>query len=59
MTKIGREMSIERIMGLHVIDDEEYQRYREAMEPILNSIGGSFGFDFIIAEVLNQKQMII
>lgn len=55
MTKIGREMSIERIMGLHVIDDEEYQRYREAMEPILNSIGGSFGFDFIIAEVLKSK----
>jgi uncharacterized protein (DUF1330 family) len=48
-------MSFERIMGLHVIDDEEYQKYREAMEPILKSIGGSFGFDFKISEVLRSK----
>ncbi len=48
-------MSFERIMGLHVIDDKEYQKYREAMEPILKSIGGSFGFDFKISEVLRSK----
>ncbi len=48
-------MSFERIMGLHVVNDEEYQNYREAMEPILNSVGGAFGFDFKIAEVLRSK----
>jgi uncharacterized protein (DUF1330 family) len=37
-------MTFEIVMGLHVIDDEEYQKYREGMEPILNSVGGSFGF---------------
>ncbi|MET0045572.1 MAG: hypothetical protein ABW100_18875, partial [Candidatus Thiodiazotropha sp. 6PLUC3] len=48
-------MSYERIMGLHVIDDEMYQKYREGMEPILTSIGGSFGFDFRVSEVLRTK----
>lgn len=48
-------MSFERVMGLHVIDDDEYQKYREGMEPILISVGGSFGFDFKIAEVLRSK----
>ena len=47
-------MAFERVMGLHVIDDDEYQRYRDAMEPILNAIGGSFGYDFKIAEVLRS-----
>lgn len=42
-------------MGLHITDDEEYQKYREAMEPILNSIGGYFGYDFKIKEVLRSK----
>jgi uncharacterized protein (DUF1330 family) len=48
-------MSFERIMGLHVTNDEEYQMYREAMEPILKSIGGSFGYDFKISEVLRSR----
>ena len=48
-------MSYERIMGLEVIDDEQYQKYREGMTPILESFGGYFGFDFKIAEVLISK----
>ena len=48
-------MTFERVMGLHVIDDAEYQKYRESMEPILESIGGSFGYDFKISEVLRSK----
>ena len=48
-------MTYERIMGLHVIDDEKYQLYREGMMPILKSYGGSFGFDFKISEVLLSK----
>ena len=48
-------MSFERIMGLDITNDEEYQKYREGMVPILESFGGSFGFDFKIAEVLKSK----
>jgi uncharacterized protein (DUF1330 family) len=48
-------MSFERIMGLEVINDEEYQKYRDNMMPILHSFGGSFGFDFKINEVLKSK----
>jgi len=48
-------MSFERIMGLEVINEEEYQKYRENMIPILQSFGGSFGYDFKIGEVLKSK----
>lgn len=48
-------MPYERIMGLDVSDDEEYQRYRDGITLILESYGGSFGFDFRIAEVLKSK----
>lgn len=48
-------MAFQRIMGLNVIDDERYQAYRQAMEPILNDMGGRFGYDFKIAEVLRSK----
>jgi len=48
-------MSFERIMGLDVIDEDDYQRYREGMIPILESFGGSFGFDFKVSEVLKSK----
>ena len=45
----------ERIMGLDVIDDIEYQKYRVAMLPILKSFGGAFGYDFRVSEVLLSK----
>ncbi|MFQ3261655.1 DUF1330 domain-containing protein [Reinekea sp.] len=48
-------MAVERIMGLFVTDDEEYQRYREGMVPILHTYGGSFGYDFKVSEVLISK----
>ena len=48
-------MAFERIMGLEVINGEEYQKYRKHMMPILHSFGGSFGFDFKINEVLKSK----
>lgn len=48
-------MAFERVMGLQVSDDDEYQRYREAMTPILHSFGGAFGYDFKVAEVLMSK----
>jgi len=48
-------MAFERVMGIFVSDDEEYQRYREGMTPILHSFGGAFGFDFKVSEVLLSK----
>lgn len=48
-------MSFERIMGLEITNDLEYQKYRDAMMPILESFGGSFGFDFKVSEVLKSK----
>ncbi len=48
-------MSFERIMGLEVSNDEEYQKYRENMIPILHSFGGRFGYDFKVSEVLKSK----
>ena len=48
-------MAFERIMGIEVIDDVQYQQYREAMTPLLHAVGGDFGYDFKIAEVLKSK----
>jgi len=45
----------ERIMGLNIINEKMYQEYRKNMLPILESYGGSFGFDFRVAEVLKSK----
>lgn len=42
-------------MGLCVSDDEQYQKYREGMTPILHSYGGAFGFDFKVSQVLLSK----
>lgn len=48
-------MAFERIMGIDIINEQEYTKYREAMSPILKSFGGSFGFDFKVSEVLKSK----
>lgn len=48
-------MTYERIMGLEVIDQDMYQDYRDAMTPLLNAVGGDFGFDFIVSKVLKSK----
>jgi uncharacterized protein (DUF1330 family) len=44
-----------RVMGLNIRDNEAYSLYRNTMTPILKSFGGSFGYDFKIAEVLKTK----
>ena len=46
---------MEYLMGLYVTDDEMYQKYRNAMFPILQKHGGGFGYDFKIAEVLKSE----
>ncbi len=45
-------MSYEILVGLNVIDDTMYEQYRAAMKPILASYEGSFGYDFVVSEVL-------
>jgi len=40
------------LMGLEVIDDASYARYRAGMTPILTSHGGSFECDFAVAKAL-------
>ncbi len=47
-------MAREMLVGLNVIDDQAYQRYRDAMRPILKSYGGGFRYDFKVSEVLKQ-----
>lgn len=49
---------LEVLVGLDVVDDEGYARYRSAMMPILTSFGGGFGYDFRIAEVLKSESAV-
>ncbi len=48
-------MAIETIVGLHIVNEEGYQMYRNEMTPILESYGGGFGYDFKVSEVLKSK----
>jgi uncharacterized protein (DUF1330 family) len=48
-------MALEMLVGLHVVDEDGYQTYRDKMTPILESYGGGFGYDFKIAEVLKSQ----
>ena len=43
---------VEMLVGLNVIHDERYAEYRRRMTPLLESRGGSFGYDFRVSEVL-------
>jgi len=45
----------ERIMGLNVIDEQAYKKYRQEMTPILNSYGADFGYDFTVSNVHKSK----
>jgi uncharacterized protein (DUF1330 family) len=45
-------MPYEMMVSLHVLDDEAYSSYREAMRPILERFGGGFRFDFRVGETL-------
>ncbi|MFT5286102.1 MAG: hypothetical protein ACI8TQ_002270 [Planctomycetota bacterium] len=42
----------EHLVGLHVSDDETYTKYRAAMTPLLEAVGGFFRFDFTIDKTL-------
>ena len=51
----GNVVAIEIIVGLYVNDDNLYQKYREAMFPILQTYGGNFGYDFKVSDVLKSE----
>jgi uncharacterized protein (DUF1330 family) len=46
---------IEMLVGLQVTDDSNYAKYREGMTPILKSVGGGFGYDLKVSEVLKNE----
>lgn len=48
-------MSYEMVVGLDVLDEQQYEQYRAAMKPILSTYGGNFGFDFKVSEVLQSE----
>jgi uncharacterized protein (DUF1330 family) len=53
---MGVIMSYEMVVGLDIINDSDYQRYREAMTPILETFGGGFRYDFKVDEVLKNEE---
>lgn len=44
---------LEILVGLKVVDDEGYRKYRNKMKPILFNMGGGFRYDFIVSETCN------
>ena len=44
-----------KIIGLHVRNGDLYRRYRDGMTPLLNRQGGTFGYDFVVSEVLRSE----
>lgn len=48
-------MSYELTVGLHVVDQQEYARYRKEMRPLLEAVGGSFRYDFEVGRVLHSE----
>ena len=51
----SKKSSFEMLVGLNVINDLEYQKYREGMMPILKNYKGEFGYDFKVSEVLKSE----
>ena len=48
-------MPFENLVGLHVVDEDGYRKYREGMIPILTSFGGHFRYDFAVSDVLKGE----
>lgn len=47
-------MPYEMMVALEIVDPDGYQRYREAMRPLLEAAGGGFRYDFEIARTLRS-----
>lgn len=49
-------MAWEMMVGLFVSDPEVYRQYRDAMRPLLESVGGGgFRYDFEVARTLKSE----
>ena len=48
-------MAYEMLVGLEVIDDASYNKYRKAMTPLLNQQGGGFNYDFKVTELMKSQ----
>ena len=48
-------MAFELTIGLWVVDGEKYARYRAEIEPLLKACGGTFRYDFEIAQTLKSE----
>ncbi|MBV1908584.1 MAG: DUF1330 domain-containing protein [Kangiellaceae bacterium] len=47
-------MNHEVLVGLEIVNEVEYQKYRVAMKPILVTYGGGFSYDFKVSDVLHS-----
>ena len=45
-------MAFAMLVGLNVVDQEEYAQYRAGMTPLLEAAGGTFAHDFDVARTL-------
>ena len=45
----------ELLVGLNVVDEDEYLAYREKMLPILIGHGGGFRYDFVVSKTLKSE----
>ncbi|ACK67734.1 conserved hypothetical protein [Rippkaea orientalis PCC 8801] len=48
-------MSIEMLVALNISDEDLYQKYRDAMTPLLKTYGGVFHYDFKVSQVLKAE----
>lgn len=47
----------EILVGLHVTDESSYAKYRAAMTPLLEGVGGFFRCDFRVGEIVAQYRL--
>ena len=48
-------MAFELLVGLNVVNEEGYQKYREGTLPLLTACGGYFRYDFAVSKVLKGE----
>jgi len=49
-------MTYEIVVGLQVVDEDLYTKYREAMTPLLKIYEGGFRYDFEVSNVLKNEE---
>lgn len=48
-------MRYEIVVGLEVVDQEAYARYRTEMGPLLAEAGGTFRYDFAVSSMIHGE----